>query len=369
MFHYLTMKKYLVHSKELDGMRGCASLSVLVLHLFNTVPSTNMSHGWRIAEQLTGIGSLGVDVFFVLSGFLITSLLLADRGKPAYFRNFYWKRVLRIQPLYMLHLIAAWFLLPSSHGYVLLALLFIANFASAFNVSEVGPAWTLSIEEQFYLIWPHLVRRVSLRAMYYISLCMILFSAGLRSVMILFAGHAALRSSWYRLDGLAMGGLLACQWMGEGEGETAIIRSFLRSFHSVPLLVVAIAYGISFLCGWATSLGLVILPVNYVVYRSIRYIMHHPGSKWFGWLGSTPLVFVGAISYSLYMCHTIFIYLYDARIAPPTLDLDTFLVRALAVSTVTLITCIVVRYAVELPAQRLRRYVLSPPRFHAPGSE
>jgi peptidoglycan/LPS O-acetylase OafA/YrhL len=357
------MKKNLAHSKELDGLRGCASLSVLVLHLVITVTlpiqTLALSNGWKLASHLAGFGTLGVDVFFVLSGFLITSLLLADRGKPSYYRNFYWKRILRIQPVYLLHLIVVWFLLPGSHGYVLLALIFIVNFDNYFRVVDVGPAWTLAIEEQFYLIWPQVIGRLSIRNIYRVSIGVLLFSSCLRSGMLLFLKHAALRSTWYRLDGLAMGALLACQWMGEeDEGKTDAIQGFLRIFNSRLLLVAAIAYEISFILGLSQSIALIIFPTNYLVYRSIRYIMHHPGSKLFGWLGSAPLVFCGAISYSMYMFHTILIYLYDTRIAPPSLDPGKFFVRAGVICTATLFTCLVVRYAIELPAQHLRKYVL-----------
>jgi peptidoglycan/LPS O-acetylase OafA/YrhL len=359
---FLPMKKSLTPSKELDGLRGCASLSVLVLHLVITVTiplrAVGLSNGWRLADQLAGLGSLGVDVFFVLSGFLITSLLLADRGEPAYYRNFYWKRILRIQPVYLLHLIAVWFLLPGSHGYVVLALLFIVNFDDYFRVVDVGPAWTLAIEEQFYLVWPQVIGRLSIRNIYRVSIGVLLFSSCLRSGMLLFLKHAALRNTWYRLDGLAMGALLACQWMGEGEGTTDAIRVFLRVFNSRLLLVAAVAYEVSFILGFSKSIALIILPTNYLVYRSIGYIMHHPGSKPFGWLASKPLVFCGAISYSMYMFHTILIYLYDTRITPQSLDPGKFFLRAGVVCTATLITCIVVRYAIELPAQHLRKYVL-----------
>jgi peptidoglycan/LPS O-acetylase OafA/YrhL len=205
----LRMKESLRHSKELDGLRGCASLSVLVLHLVITVTiplrAVGLSNGWRLADQLAGLGSLGVDVFFVLSGFLITSLLLADRGEPAYYRNFYWKRILRIQPVYLLHLIAVWFLLPGSHGYVVLALLFIVNFDDYFRVVDVGPAWTLAIEEQFYLVWPQVVGRLSIRNIYRVGIGVLLFSSCLRSGMLLF--FEACRVAQH---------LVSTRWPGDG---------------------------------------------------------------------------------------------------------------------------------------------------------
>jgi peptidoglycan/LPS O-acetylase OafA/YrhL len=356
------MKRSLKHSEELDGLRGCASLSVFVLHLVITVTiplgTLGLSTGWRAVSQIASLGSLGVDIFFVLSGFLITSLLLADRGQPYYYRNFYWKRILRIQPVYILHLVAVWFLVPSSHGYVVLALVYLVNFDTYFHAADVGPAWTLAIEEQFYLIWPQIIGRLSLRNIYRVSIAVMLGSSLLRSAMLLIFKHAALRNTWYRFDGLAMGALLACQWMGEQEERTGGIEYFLRIFNSRALLVLAMAYEISFAVGVTKSLGLILLPTNYLVYRAIGHIMHHPGSKLLGWLAWRPLVFCGAISYSMYMFHTIFTYLYDTRITPPSLAPGRFCIRAVAISIATLITCVVVRYTVERPAQRLRNYVL-----------
>src|SRR5215468_8569908 len=96
------------HLPGLDGVRGLAILLVLAVHFVGN--ATPVSWGERIAVKLGNYGVLGVDLFFVLSGFLITGLLLDSKGDPHYFRNFYARRTLRIFPLY----------------YAVLALLFIA---------------------------------------------------------------------------------------------------------------------------------------------------------------------------------------------------------------------------------------------------
>jgi peptidoglycan/LPS O-acetylase OafA/YrhL len=356
------LKKTLRHAKELDGVRGLAALSVFVLHVFITardaVPPSAISPGWRLLNRLAGLGTLGVDVFFVLSGFLITSLLLLDRDKAHYFRNFYWKRVLRIQPVYLIHMALAWFLLPGSHGYVVLGLVFLVNFDTYFKVPDVGPAWTLSIEEQFYLLWPQVVRRVSLARLYHVSIAVMICSSVLRIGMVLIAHHAMLRSTWYRFDGLAMGALMACQWIGEGEGQTGWTRRFLPLFNSTGALAAAIAWEALFVFGIGNSIGLAMFPTNYLCYRLIGYVMAHPGSRWFGWLGAAPLVFLGAISYSLYMMHTIFLYLYDTRVAAVSLDPASFAIRAGVVAVAAIAACAIIRYTVELPAQSLRRFVI-----------
>lgn len=139
----------------LDGLRGLAIILVLVYHNFATL---NFSHfGW-----------LGVDLFFVLSGFLITSIILQDVGKEHWLRNFYVKRALRIFPLYFLALLLLLFLLPllltgnnefayyQQRKWWLIS--FLQNWVFIFDPPQstgvLNHFWSLAVEEQFYLLWP-----------------------------------------------------------------------------------------------------------------------------------------------------------------------------------------------------------------------
>jgi peptidoglycan/LPS O-acetylase OafA/YrhL len=360
------MRKNLQHVKELDGLRGCAAASVLVLHLFITGRANHHAVtqpiAWRIAVRIADLGAFGVDVFFVLSGFLITSLLFTSREKKSFFHNFYWKRVLRIQPVYLVHLLVTWLLIPGSRGYVFLALLFIVNFDDKFHVQDNGPAWTLSIEEQFYLIWPQIIRRFSIPNIYRICIAVIAFSAGLRTFMLAVTGHAMLRSTWYRFDGLAMGALLACEWMLEGEGATPMVRRFLKIFNSRPCFVVALIYEVGILAGSIhnRASAFILLTTNYLVYCTIRYILYHPGSRSFRWLRSSSLLFLGAISYSMYMYHVFFIYLFDKYLASPIFSWPQFFWRAAFTIAGTFLLCIASLHLMERPVQGLRRYVVHP---------
>src|SRR5882672_10627261 len=142
----------LQHIKALDGVRGIAILLVILFH-----------YGYL------GCGWIGVQLFFVLSGYLITSILLQERSQSlgAYLKRFYWRRSLRIFPLYYLYLLV---LLGT---YLALKIppafsdQWIYLFTYTYNVRQVLPnydgsqllihLWSLSVEEQFYLIWPLLV--------------------------------------------------------------------------------------------------------------------------------------------------------------------------------------------------------------------
>ncbi len=151
----------------LDGLRGVAILLVIVSHYLGDY--------WRTAT----VGWTGVDLFFVLSGFLITGILLDAKGGPHYFRNFYARRTLRIFPLYYLVLflvfvVAPWFPALNTEGYREVAgrqvwlWTYTANlYASAHGEIGANPfagdwvellhLWSLSVEEQFYLVWPFIV--------------------------------------------------------------------------------------------------------------------------------------------------------------------------------------------------------------------
>ena len=108
-----------------------------------------VSHGW-----------LGVNLFFMLSGFLITGILLGSRERPHYFRNFYIRRVLRIMPLYFACVIV-WSIFYKGYGpYFLLSSVFGANMRWPLHIRVPhgpGGLWSLAIEEQFYLVWPLIV--------------------------------------------------------------------------------------------------------------------------------------------------------------------------------------------------------------------
>src|SRR5687767_573593 len=142
----------------LDGLRGLAILLILGYHNFSFVPV--FKHAW-----------LGVDLFFALSGFLITDILLKSRKSENYLRNFYARRVLRIFPLYYLSLFIFFallpdsMLLPESSGYYDANKhwfwVYLQNWLFIFKTPDpttfLNHYWSLAVEEQFYIIWPFLL--------------------------------------------------------------------------------------------------------------------------------------------------------------------------------------------------------------------
>jgi peptidoglycan/LPS O-acetylase OafA/YrhL len=208
----------------LDGLRGIAILLVLLHHFTILSPATAFD---ARAVQLPILGWSGVDLFFVLSGFLITGILIDARGSDRYFASFYARRTLRIFPLYYLVTFLSLIVLPQARfWYDLLAgpgappeqwpyWLYLTNFAVAarerFLHGVLDIAWSLAIEEQFYLLWPAVVWLCPPRALG--ALCLaIVVGAPVARVAALASGVAPIPVyvlPFFRADALATGALLA----------------------------------------------------------------------------------------------------------------------------------------------------------------
>jgi peptidoglycan/LPS O-acetylase OafA/YrhL len=171
------------HYSALDGLRGLASLLVVIYHNFGFI-NHYFFFGW-----------LGLDIFFVLSGFLITDILLSTVGNANYLRNFYARRILRVFPLYYVALLIFLLVLPNIKN-IPLQLNYYVNhqawlwfylqnwlyvFYPSSSQSTLNHLWSLAVEEQFYLLWPLII--MALRKAKYILLfisLVLLLTIGLR---------------------------------------------------------------------------------------------------------------------------------------------------------------------------------------------
>jgi peptidoglycan/LPS O-acetylase OafA/YrhL len=213
------------HVPALDGVRGLAILAVMAFHFTLRMP--DVTFGDRLTHRVLGAGWAGVDLFFVLSGLLITTVLLDAKGAPHYYRTFYGRRALRIFPLYY-GFLAAYFLLVVRQGttgndhYLWHEQgwwwSYLDNWWLAFvrrteppNYLWTGPFWSLAVEEQFYLVWPTLVLLFTRRRLAVLCGAIIIGAPLFR--LWLQAHHAAPIASYAltpaRLDSLAVGALLA----------------------------------------------------------------------------------------------------------------------------------------------------------------
>ncbi|NQY11950.1 MAG: acyltransferase [Flavobacteriales bacterium] len=153
-----------IHYSRLDTLRFFAFFLVFWMHAFSVSFSNISSDDFiqSIIDKIMYTGPIGVHLFFVLSGFLITHLMVSEEKVSGKFNlwHFYLRRVLRIWPLYYLVMILGIFVLPSFvntftfDGSIIKNLLFWNNFDSTHHAINVGVAWSVAIEEQFYLVWP-----------------------------------------------------------------------------------------------------------------------------------------------------------------------------------------------------------------------
>lgn len=202
------------HYPALDGLRGLAILLVVLYHNYSFIPQLN--YGW-----------LGVDLFFVLSGLLITDILLNTVDQKNYFKNFYARRVLRIFPLYYLSLLLFLIIVPMIPGSTLTQKysssesvwfwFYLQNWMLIFNPNPhsnmLGHFWSLAVEEQFYIIWPFLILLIKkLRLLLLLLLFLLLVMIAARTYIWIHHDHFTNYYSLFlftRIDGLLLGSALA----------------------------------------------------------------------------------------------------------------------------------------------------------------
>jgi peptidoglycan/LPS O-acetylase OafA/YrhL len=156
-------------------------------------------------------GWLEVNLFFVLSGFLITGILLDSRNRPRYYSRFYTRRALRILPAYYLLLLLLAILHQASASFLGLSFVYLANLTNLFGVpAYYGPLWSLAVEEHYYIVWPAVVRNFTSQNLAVASTAICVALPLLRMTAFHYGYTAGLGwYTWFVADGLAMGSLLA----------------------------------------------------------------------------------------------------------------------------------------------------------------
>jgi len=209
------------HIVPLDGLRGFAVLAVMAHHFSGALPSVGIL---TPIKGLAYFGWTGVDIFFVLSGFLITGVLLGTRESKNYYSSFYGRRVLRIAPIYYLVLLivfasSRWLSegldrIPAPAewpAYFLYLTNWIAVWKGHWPSNVVGHFWSLAIEEQFYLVWPFIVAAVAIRSIRNLAVGIAIFELVLRITLVALNRPLPVidYSSLTHSDGLAIGAFCA----------------------------------------------------------------------------------------------------------------------------------------------------------------
>lgn len=301
--------------EELDGLRGIAILLVLFHHFW---PREGALTAWA---EVARLGWVGVDLFFVISGFLITGILLDTRSDPGYFRNFYWRRALRILPLYYAFLFGCFAVIPMAQGgpyfqseFVreagspLWYLFYLGNLREAWTGLTpphfLGPLWSLAIEEQFYVLFPLLVASLSREGLRKALIGLLLFAPLFRLATLgLFEANEKFQYVFTlsRVDVLALGGLLAIRVREPG---VANHRSLARRWAWLLLAACAVAFalgGLDRVRPFCRILGYSL--VGLTCLALVAWTVYARTEAGTGWLRLPGLRYLGRICYGIYLLH------------------------------------------------------------------
>ena len=297
---------------ELDCLRFFAFLFVFIGHAFATearyYTKLGMSEGaalW-LSMAITSGGN-GVALFFVLSSYLITELLIREHcsiGKLDV-KSFYIRRALRIWPLYFFFIILVYLAIPQASVYALPSkfllpmVLLVGNWAAVFyngmGYSVAGPLWSISVEEQFYLVWPLVIARVGVRNLKGVCIALIVVANLLRIVMEKKgAGMVAFwcsTLSW--LDAIALGALVALLLRG-GTPRKSLVQRLLLFFGGTALWILT-----PHVSKYLIYVDIVSFPL--IIAGSTMMLLGVLGSN----LAHPILVYLGRISYGLYVWHAL----------------------------------------------------------------
>lgn len=358
------------HIPALDGVRGLAALSIFIYHY---IGGAHSSHSFvRVAGEVINFGWAGVSLFFVLSGFLISGILWESFDAANWWRRFYWRRSLRIFPLYYFALVfifvsTLWF---KGHSWPLGCLwpflIYLQNtpplyvvwnqFPNAFALSHF---WSLAVEEQFYLIWPFLLvwrRGNNLTAR---RMCLLIWALSFSfRVVVLLAGMKELWAIGFlaaRAGELAMGAYLALA-IRDAKMKAVVLKNAPLVFAGSLLALIGVII-------WAKSAGGETFPmvtvgiaVNGVLFASLIALCLQPGvfatlfsMRWLRWLGK--------ISYGIYVYHILLnpLFVWIVSRAFPGLGHDAYFLAIAGVAAIgTLTVATLSFYGFEARIMRLK---------------
>ncbi|PQJ73448.1 acyltransferase family protein [Polaribacter butkevichii] len=316
------MKKKKIYFPNLNGLRFIAAFLVIIHHIEQFKSIIKVENYWGKIPFINIIGKLGVILFFVLSGFLITYLLLAEEKafKKISIAKFYMRRVLRIWPLYFLIIILAFFVLPNIEIFILPSygkdviytnlfwkLLLYAIFFPNLVLSLLGVVpyashtWSIGTEEQYYLVWPVILKHIKkyrILLMFAIILFYLSFKFFLRtSYAYQIPYNNVLRAFWnsFPIDCMAIGALYSILLFQKSKFLKYLVRNDLFYF-SIGLVTFLMLKGvyIPYIHYEFYSFFFGVIILNFAVNEKIKISLEN---KIFNYLGN--------ISYGLYMYHPI----------------------------------------------------------------
>jgi peptidoglycan/LPS O-acetylase OafA/YrhL len=296
---------------ELDTLRGIAVSLVVCFHSFGfTYGFLGLPGVPKILVALTMPGWIGVNLFFVLSGFLITGILLDTKMRPDYYRRFYVRRALRILPLYYAVLVLLLVLARSglverraSWSFLALSSVYLANVTELLGVPmQYGVLWSLAVEEHFYLLWPGLVRRLSRRNVILCAASVALLCLSLRVLYYVF-GFATGGYTWLSADGLALGAILAAVARNPEQSRRGFRRVTVSALLAgTGLFAAGAPFGI-FLARHFLGVTFRETALDLLCTGVVGTTLLLGTSEWKAVVNRPVLQFLGRISYGVYLTH------------------------------------------------------------------
>ena len=355
----------------LDGLRAGAILAVIVCHVNQAYGGPFMAGVVNGSMAMVlGWGWVGVDLFFVLSGFLITGILYDSKGSRGYFRNFYARRALRIMPLYYGFLFLTTVIFPwLSDGFFgrLLLLhdispadarslyLYYYNFYLPLTgrmLYDFHHFWSLAIEEHFYLVWPLVIYALNRRSLMRTCLGMAVGSFFLRVIVIVWGTQpiSAFFLTPLRLDGLLIGSWVALArrdrddwfqlrryagWLTSGSGGL-LLGIALGQRHFIPGATPERTAGVLVNGDMVLTVGIAALAIFFAGFMVLT-LETAQGSQLRSLLEGNWLRAIGKYSYGMYVFHGV-ILLATVRLVSPLNATPAYIAKPIAVLWITTVT-------------------------------
>jgi peptidoglycan/LPS O-acetylase OafA/YrhL len=354
---------------QFDGVRGLSILAVFVAH----------SEFIRALPHLGFLeyGRLGVDLFFVLSGFLITGILLDSRESQHYFRNFYARRAIRIWPLYYLLLTVTLVGLPvfvssmraiAYHTWPFFAL-YIQNLLIHLPIPfSLEPTWSLAIEEQFYISWAVLVAFLRKRTLAILLLCIVAMSLTLRVIGYRHGAPSRFVHSFTfcRLDAIAFGSLSAI-WL---RSRACTLQLWNRRARQFIVLGLIGAFAARLVLGvQSTVFSYTLFAICFTGFLGLALTSGTNTSMLGRFLTIRWLRFMGRISYGLYLLHMpifIAVGIYAKHILRPHSPIEFNIVITIAQFAAAFVAASISWWLFESPILRLKSFFPSGSQLKSP---
>lgn len=287
--------------RELDGVRALAILSVFAHH------SLGIKLLW-----------MGVDLFFVLSGFLITGVLLETKRHSLghFFSHFYSRRVRRIMVPYVIFLAVATLVLGAGWMRYWYFYILATNFLHPLGITQpagLQPLWSLAVEEQFYLLWPFAVYFLNERHLKKLCLFLIVLAPVLRGVFHFHTHWPIYMLTPFRMDLLAAGAYICLEWRERQEAVVKVCKRFglpLAGFGVIGMLLIS-HFGYTTYENSRTGNVCIYEACLFIACGVILYALSGKAA----WLGNKVLTYIGVISYSMYLIHNLVLSFIMPRIA------------------------------------------------------